>query len=388
MKYKRIFLIILDSVGVGESSDAVNFGDVGANTLRHVNDECDLFVPNLKKIGFMNTINMSDNPNTEAYYTTAKPINAGKDSLNGHYEIIGLKNEEKFNTFNEGFNFEILQKIQEITGRQVLGNKCCFDESIIQELGERQINYGAIIVYTSGDSDIQIAAHENSISVATLHQYCEKIKEASIKMNWKIARIIARPFTGTPGKYKYIASERKDFAIKPPRKTILDSLVEKKYDVIGIGKINDIFDGQGITKTIKASSNIEGLNKLNDIIEKEFTGLCMVNLSDFDTLYGHQRDVEGYAGAIEELDIEIPIILNKLDIEDLLIITADHGNDPTFKGNNHTRENVPVIIYSRNFKEPKRLNIFETFANIGATIADNFDIEKPEIGESILEELK
>ena len=207
-------------------------------------------------------------------------------------------------------------------------------------------------------------------------------------MNWKIARIIARPFTGTPGKYKYIASERKDFAIKPPRKTILDSLVEKKYDVIGIGKINDIFDGQGITKTIKASSNIEGLNKLNDIIEKEFTGLCMVNLSDFDTLYGHQRDVEGYAGAIEELDIEIPIILNKLDIEDLLIITADHGNDPTFKGNNHTRENVPVIIYSRNFKEPKRLNIFETFANIGATIADNFDIEKPEIGESILEELK
>lgn len=388
MKYKRIFLMILDSVGVGESSDAVNFGDVGANTLRHVNDECDLFVPNLKKIGFMNTINMSDNPNTEAYYTTAKPINAGKDSLNGHYEIIGLKNEEKFNTFNEGFNFEILQKIQEITGRQVLGNKCCFDESIIQELGERQINYGAIIVYTSGDSDIQIAAHENSISVATLHQYCEKIKEASIKMNWKIARIIARPFTGTPGKYKYIASERKDFAIKPPRKTILDSLVEKKYDVIGIGKINDIFDGQGITKTIKASSNIEGLNKLNDIIEKEFTGLCMVNLSDFDTLYGHQRDVEGYAGAIEELDIEIPIILNKLDIEDLLIITADHGNDPTFKGNNHTRENVPVIIYSRNFKEPKRLNIFETFANIGATIADNFDIEKPEIGESILEELK
>ena len=174
MKYKRVFLVVLDSVGVGEASDAVNFGDIGANTLKHVDDEYELFVPNLKKIGFMNTINMSDNPNTEAYYTTAKPINAGKDSLNGHYEIIGIKNDEPFNTFNEGFNYEILQKIQEITGRNILGNKICFDSSIINELGERQVNYGSIIIYTSGDSDLQIAAHENSISIATLHQYCEK----------------------------------------------------------------------------------------------------------------------------------------------------------------------------------------------------------------------
>ena len=388
MKYKRIFLMILDSVGVGESSDAANFGDIGANTLKHVDDESDLFIPNLKKIGFMNTINMSDNPKTEAYYTTAKPINAGKDSLNGHYEIIGLKNDHPFNTFNEGFNYEILKKIQEITGRNILGNKCCFDESIIEELGERQINYGSIIVYTSGDSDLQIAAHENSISIATLHSYCNKIKEASINNNWRIARIIARPFTGTQGKYKFITSERKDFAIKPPKKTILDELVEKNYDVIGIGKINDIFDGQGISKIIKASSNLEGLNKLNDIIDKSFNGLCIINLSDFDGLYGHQRNVQGYAEAIEELDIEIPIILNKLNLDDLLIITADHGNDPTFKGNSHTRENVPVIIYSRNFKEPKRLPIFETFANIGATIAENFELEKTDIGESVLEELK
>ena len=176
--------------------------------------------------------------------------------------------------------------------------------------------------------------------------------------------------------------------MKPPKKTILDDLVESEYNVIGIGKINDIFDGQGINKMIKESSNIEALNKLNDIIDKKFTGLCMVNLSDFDSLYGHQRDIKGYADAIEELDIEIPILLNKLELDDLLIITADHGNDPTFKGNSHTRENVPVIIYSRNFKEPKRLPIFETFANIGATIADNFEIDKTEIGESILDELK
>ena len=388
MKYKRVFLLILDSLGVGESSDAVNFGDIGANTLKHINDECELFVPNLKKIGFLNTINMSDNPNTEAYYTTAKPTNIGKDSINGHYEIMGIKNEKEYNTFNDGFKYEILRRIQEITGRNIIGNKCCYDESIIEELGERQVNYGALIVYTSGDSDIQIAAHENSISIATLHNYCNKIRQESLAKNWKIARIIARPFRGTPGKYKYIPSERKDFVtITPPKNTILDKLIEKKYDVIGIGKVNDIFDRNGINKTIKASSNIEGLNKLNDLIEKDFTGLCMANLSDFDSLYGHQRNVEGYAEAIEELDIEIPIILNKLNIDDLLIITADHGNDPTFRGNNHTRENVPVIIYSRNFKEPKRLPMFETFANIGATIADNFGLEAPEIGQSILDDL-
>ncbi|MCI8568512.1 MAG: phosphopentomutase [Bacilli bacterium] len=387
MKFKRIFLMVLDSLGVGETIDAINFQDNGANTLGHVNEKCDLFIPNLKKIGFLDTLNLSENENVEAYYTIAKPINAGKDTLNGHYEMVGLKNDIPFQTFNDGFTYDILSGIEEITGRSVIGNTCCNDDSIIQELGERQYNYGSLLVYTSADSDLQVAAHEDCIPIATLHEYCERIRALTLKEDRRIARIIARPFNGVPGKYKFINSSRKDYAVKPPKKTILDSLVENNYNVIGIGKINDIFDGQGINKIIRANNNIEAINKFTDIIDKNFTGLCMVNLSDFDSLYGHIRDVEGYGRAIEELDVEIPIILNKLELDDLLIITADHGNDPTFKGNDHTRENVPVIIYSRNFKNPKRLEPFETFANIGATIADNFDIESPEIGQSILDKL-
>ena len=388
MKFKRVFLMVLDSVGVGETSDALNFGDNGANTLGHVNDQCDLFIPNLKKIGFLDTLNMSENQNVEAYYTIAKPINAGKDSLNGHYEMMGIKSDIPFQTFNSGFPVEVLTGIEQVTGRMIIGNKCCNDDSIIQELGERQASYGSLIVYTSADSDLQVAAHEDSIPIATLHQYCEKIRALTLKEEWRVGRVIARPFTGTPGKYKFIHTSRKDFAIKPPAKSVLDSLLENSYNVIGIGKINDIFDGQGINKIIKASSNAEAINKLTDIMDKSFTGLCMVNLADFDSLYGHTRDIEGYAHAIEELDVDMPIILNKLELDDLLIITADHGNDPTFKGNDHTRENVPVILYSRNFKNNKRLAAFESFANIGATIADNFEVDLPPIGKSILDELE
>ena len=387
MKFKRIFLMVLDSLGVGESLDAINFGDNGSNTLGHIIENSDLFLPNLKKIGLLDTINMSENDDVDAYYTTSKFINPGKDSLNGHYEMVGLKNDFAFKTFNQGFNYDILAGIEEITGRSVIGNYCCQDDSIIQELGERHINYGSLIIYTSADSDLQVAAHEDCIPIATLHEYCSKIRDLTNKMDCHIARIIARPFNGsTAGKYKFINSARKDFAVKPPKKTILESLSENGYNVIGIGKINDIFDNVGINKTIKASNNNDAVNKLSDIIDKKFTGLCLINLSDFD-LYGHRRDVEGYASCIEELDVDIPIILNKLDLDDLLIITADHGNDPTFQGNDHTRENVPVIIYSRNFKEPKRLEPFDTLSNIGATIADNFDLDKTEIGESFLEKL-
>ena len=388
MRFKRIFLMVLDSVGVGEASDALNYGDGGANTLGHVRDHYDLFIPNLKKIGFLDTINMNDNPDVEAYYTIAKPNNAGKDSLNGHYEMMGIENDIPFKTFNQGFTFDILNGIEQVTGRRVIGNKCCHDDSIIQELGERQQNYGALIIYTSADSDLQVAAHEDCIPVATLYEYCERIRALTLRDEWRVGRVIARPFTGTPGHYKFIHSGRRDYSVKPPRKSVLDSLVENKYNVIGIGKINDVFDGQGINKQMKANNNSEAINKFTDIIDKNFTGLCMVNLSDFDSLYGHTRDVEGYGKALEELDVEIPIILNKLDTGDLLIITADHGNDPTFAGSDHTRENVPVILYSRDFLEPKRLDAFDTFANIGATIADNFDVEMPPIGKSILDSLE
>lgn len=387
MKFKRIFLMVLDSLGVGEAADASKYNDIGANTLGHIKETCDLFVPNLKKIGFLDTINMNENDEVEAYYTIAKPNNAGKDTLNGHYEMMGIMNQVEFKTFNNGFPPELLDGIEQVTGRQVIGNKCCNNDAIIKELGERQLNYGSLIVYTSADSDLQVAAHEDVIPVSTLYKYCEKIRAITLREDWRVGRVIARPFVGSNGAYRFSNSGRKDYAVKPPKKTILDCLDENNYNVIALGKINDIFDGAGINKSIKATNNLEAINKFSDIMDKSFTGICMTNLADFDGLYGHTRNVEGYAKAIEELDVEIPMMLNKLEIDDLLIITADHGNDPTFTGCDHTRENVPVIFYSRGFQEPKRLPVLDSIADIGATIAHNFDLERPEIGESILDEL-
>ncbi len=388
MKYKRIFLIVLDSVGVGATIDAEKYNDIGANTLGHIIEKADPFIPNLKKIGLINTLNMNDSEDVEAYYTTAKPNNAGKDSLNGHYEIMGIMSNIPFKTFNDGFPLEILNSIEYITGRRILGNKCCNNSiDIINELGEIATNYGSLIVYTSADSDLQIAANEDIIPVSTLQEYCEKIREITLREEWRVGRVIARPFYNSNGVFKLSSAGRKDYAVKPPHKTILDSLNENNYNVIGIGKINDIFDQQGINKTIKASTNEEAINKLVTIMDKSFTGLCMINLNDFDNHYGHTRDVEGYAKALEEFDVNIPMILNKLETDDLLIITADHGNDPTFTGNDHTRENVPVLIYSRSFITPKRLPTLDTLADIGATIADNFELTVPEIGNSLLNEL-
>ena len=388
MKFKRVFLIVLDSLGVGEATDAANYGDQGANTLKHVMSSYDLFIPNLKKLGFVNTINMDDNNEVEAYYTIARPTNVGKDSLTGHYEIVGIKNEVPFKTFTErGFPLELLEKIENATGKRVIGNKVSNGESIINELGERHLSYKSLIVYTSTDSTLQVAAHEDIIPIPKLYSYCEKIREVTLNDDYRIARVIARPFTGKPGKFKF-CQERSDYAIKPPTKSVLDSLKEKELSVISIGKISDIFDGQGITKIVKSSfTNMDTLNKLTDIMGKNFQGLCFANLSDFDALYGHTRNPDGYAKAIEELDVEIPLILNKLENDDLLIFTSDHGCDPTFKGNAHTRENVPVIIYSRMFKEPKKMDILNSLADIGATIADNFEVEKPLNGRSFLDKL-
>jgi len=387
MKFKRIFLIILDSLGVGEADDASSFNDSGANTLGHIKENCHLYVPNLEKIGLLNTLNLSDNQETEAYYTIAKPKNKGKDSLNGHYEIIGTKSDIAYDTFNSGFPFDLLNMIENITGRHVLGNIVCNDNiSIINELGERQQNYGSLIVYTSSDSDIQIAAHEDVIPIEKLHEYCKKIRDELSKSDFKIARVIARPFNGTKNNYKLINSARCDFTIKIKTNTLLSKLEQNKYDIIGIGKVNDLYDRVGITKKVKATTNTENTNKLLSIMDKDFTGLCISNLSDFD-LMGHFRDKDKYAQLIEEFDVELPMIINKLELNDLLIITADHGNDSTFSGFEHTRENLPVIVYSRAFKNPRKLDSLDTLADIGATIADNFEVATTEIGNSFLDKL-
>ena len=389
MKFKRVFLMILDSLGVGEAEDSIKYDSKGANTLGHIVEKTDLFIPNLAKIGLLNTINMDENKDVDAYYTIARPTNIGKDSLNGHYEIMGVSSDAVFKTFNEGFPNELLNDIEKITGRKVIGNKIAGSSTeIINELGDLEKSYGSLIVYTSADSDIQIAAHEDVIPISTLYTYCEKIRELTLRDEYKVARIIARPFTGKTGHYRLISSARKDYSIKVTERTLLNELNENKYNVIGIGKISDIFDEKVVNKTIKVSNNQEAVNKLLTIMDKKFTGICMVNLDDFDSIYGHNRDVEGYKRALEELDVEIPIILNKLELDDLLIITADHGNDPTYPGNYHTRENVPVIFYSNKFVKPRKLSQLSSLGSIGATIADNFELSKTEIGLSILEELE
>ncbi len=388
MRFKRVFLIVCDSLGVGEAQDAVNYGDIGANTLKHINDKHNLFIPNLKKLGFLDTINMNEDDDVEAYYTIARPNNKGKDTLNGHYEIVGLRNEVPFKTFTEhGFPDELIKEIETQTGRKVIGNCAASGTEIIKELGEEHIKTGALIIYTSADSVLQVAAHEAVIPVDLLYKYCEIIRNITTKDEWKVGRIIARPFIGNNKNNFKRTGNRRDFALKPPTKSILNKLSDKGLSVISVGKIYDIFDGEGITKKLTSHSNKEAVDKVLEVMNKNFTGLCFANLNDFDTLYGHRRDSLGYANAIEELDVEIPMMLNNLNNDDLLIITADHGNDPTYSGTDHTRENTPVIIYSRVFREPKNLPIMSTFADIGATIADNFEVDPPMIGESYLDKL-
>ena len=389
MKFKRIFVLILDSLGVGEAVDASKYNDIGSNTLGHIMENYNLFIPNLKKLGFLNTINMSEKE-SDAYYTIAAPTNIGKDSLAGHYELVGIKNDRAFITFHEkGFPRKLLEEIARITKLPLIGNKVSNGDVIINELGPRHMEYKSLIIYTSSDSTLQVAAHEDIIPPARLHKYCETIRKiCNSKPEWTVARVIARPFNFRAGKYKF-TTDRMDFSVRPPQRSVLNELKDNNYSVISIGKVSDVFSGEGITKIVKTSNNnASTINKLTDIMDKNFTGLCMANLNDFDSLYGHRRDVEGYAKAIEDLDVEIPLILNKLNNDDLLIITADHGCDPTFNGSAHTRENVPVIAYARNFKEAKRLEPLDSLADIAALIADNFDLNRPFIGKSFLDKLK
>lgn len=387
MKFKRVFLIVLDSLGVGETIDAESYNDKGANTLGNILKNYDLFVPNLNKLGFLNTLTMN-NKESEAYYTIARPKNKGKDSLSGHYEIVGIENSIPYKSFNEnGFPRELLENIANQTKKGIIGNIIGNPISVINKLGNRHTETKALIIYTTGDSNLEVAAHEDIIPINELYQYAEIIREITKREEWKVGRVIARPFIGNDGDYK-LTSNSRCFTLTPPNKSVLDILKNNNLQVISIGKIYDIYNGFGITKIIKSGNNQEGLNKLTDIMDKNFEGLCYLNLSDFDTLYGHTRDINGYAHEIETLDVEVPIILNKLNIDDLLIITADHGCDPTMPGSNHTRENVPVIVYSRLFKEPKQIEVLESLADIGATICDIFNLERPWMGTSFKDKLK
>ena len=387
MKFNRIFLIVLDSLGVGEAIDSKKFNDEGCNTLGHILENHPIDYPNLEKMGFLNLVNFKDIKEVNAYYTKAHPKANGKDTLTGHLELMGIRTLKPFKTFTEiGFPKELIDELEKRTGRKVIGNCNASGTEIIERLGKEQMDTGALIVYTSADSVLQIAAHEEIIPLEELYKCCEIAREITLKDKWKVGRIIARPYIGTPGNFTR-TSNRHDYALDPAGDTVLDNLKNANYDVLSIGKISDIFNNCGITKSTKTKDNLDGIHKILEAIDEEFTGLCFANLNDFDSKYGHRRNIEGYANAIKEFDNYLPQIKEKLTNEDLLIITADHGNDPSYRGTDHTRENIPVLIYSKKFKDTKHLKELDCFTDIGATIADNFNVKTPDIGKSFLGKL-
>ncbi len=385
-KYKRIFLIVLDSVGVGHAIDEEKFGDIHVNTLLHTIEKTKGRLPNLEKMGLLNLIYDKEIA-SDSYYMRARCISNGKDTLTGHLEMMGIKTSKPLKTFTEtGFPQELIKELEKQSGRKVIGNVSASGTEIIERLGRQHMETGAIIVYTSADSVLQIAAHEEVVPLDELYKICEIARKITLKEEWKVGRIIARPFVGVPGHFERTGN-RHDYALDPPEKTDLDYLKEAGYDVLSIGKISDIFNNCGITSYQKTKDNTDGLKVIKEHLDKDFTGLCFANLNDFDSKYGHRRNPDGYMKALMQVDDNIESIKNKLQSDDLLIITADHGNDPTYKGTDHTREMTPVIIYNKDFLEPKRLDDLDTFAEIGATILDNFNL-KAVMGTSFLEKLK
>lgn len=390
--FKRVFLIVLDSVGIGAMPDAHQYGDENAHTLGHIAEHRGgLKLPHLEALGLgwiapVQGVTAVDSP--LAAYGRMQEASVGKDTLTGHWELMGLRLSVPFKTYTDkGFPKELIQQFESLTGRKVIGNKAASGTAIIEELGQEHMRAGAWIVYTSADSVFQIAAHEEVVPLEELYQACQVARRLTQEDPYLVGRVIARPFVGTPGRFVRTAN-RRDYALKPFGKTVLNMLKEAGYEVIALGKIEDIYAGEGITRALKTQSNMDGVDKLLVTMEETFTGLSFVNLVDFDSLYGHRRDPDGYAQALEVFDQRLPEILARLKDHDLLMITADHGNDPTHHGTDHTREYVPLLCYSPSFQQKGiSLGLRETFADVGATIADNFGVTLPKWGTSFLVEL-
>ncbi|MET1179677.1 phosphopentomutase [Peribacillus simplex] len=388
--FKRIFVIVMDSVGIGEAPDADLFGDKGADTLGHIAERMNgLNMPTLAKLGLGNIREIKGIDKAQqplAYYTKMKEASTGKDTMTGHWEIMGLNISTPFRVFPDGFPELLVNELEAKMGRGIIGNVPASGTEIIERLGEEHMKTGALIVYTSADSVLQIAAHEDIVPIDELYKICEIAREITMADEFKVGRVIARPFTGEPGNFKRTPN-RHDYALKPFNRTVMDELKDSGYDVLAIGKISDIFDGEGVTESLRTVSNMDGMDKLIQTVEQDFKGLSFLNLVDFDALYGHRRDPEGYGKALEEFDARMPEVLDKLKEDDLLIITADHGNDPVHEGTDHTREYVPLLVYSKRFTEGAELPIRDTFADIGATVAANFDVKMPAFGKNILGDL-
>ena len=387
--FKRVHLIVMDSVGIGEAPDAAQFNDVGSDTLGHIAETAGLTIPHLEQLG-LGTIRplagVEAIADHQGYATKLEEVSVGKDTMTGHWEIMGLNIQKPFRVFPEGFPPELLQQIEAFSGRKVVCNLPYSGTEVLDDYGPGQMETGDLIIYTSADPVLQIAAHEEVIPLEELYRICEYVREITKDEPYMIGRIIARPYLGEPGNFKR-TSNRHDYALDPFGKTVLDSLKDNGKDVIAVGKINDIFNGQGITETVRTKSNMDGVDQLLKVMDKDFTGLSFTNLVDFDALYGHRRDTKGYAQAIEDFDQRIPEILAALKEDDLLIITADHGNDPTFPGTDHTREYVPLLVFCKNMKASGALPQ-GYFADISATIAENFNVPQTENGKSFLTLLK
>lgn len=393
-KYKRIFVIVLDSLGIGAMPDSPNFGDQDVDTFGHILEKMgSLDIPNLRNLGMLNLHTAGAMEGVEkplGRYTRLGEISNGKDTMTGHWEMMGIKTEKPFQTFTDtGFPPELIQELEKQCGKRVIGNKSASGTEIIDELGEEEINTGAMIVYTSADSVLQICGNEETFDLENLYRCCSIAREITMKDEWRVGRIIARPYVGRKkGEFRR-TSNRHDYALKPTGPTALNALRGEGLDVIGVGKINDIFCGEGITETYHSNSSVHGMEQTIEVCKKDFHGLCFVNLVDFDALWGHRRNVEGYGREIEKFDKNLGVLLKELREDDLLILTADHGNDPTYSGTDHTREYVPFVAYAKTMESGGELEPEDTFAVIGATVADNFDVAMPQgtIGTSILHKL-
>ena len=395
MRFKRVFVIVLDSLGIGPMADSARFDDAGADTLGHISETVEhLDIPNLQRLGLSNLkalkqVKPAEHP--EGYFMAMNEASNGKDTMTGHWEMMGIRTDKPFITFTEhGFPKELIFELEKRCGRKIIGNKAASGTEILEELGEQEVNEGKLIVYTSADSVLQICGNEETMGLETLYHYCEIARELTMRDEWRVGRVIARPYVGKKrGEFKR-TSNRHDYALKPTGPTALNALKDAGYDVISVGKINDIFVGEGITESNHSDSSVHGMQQTIDIAKRDFKGLCFTNLVDFDALWGHRRNPVGYGEEIEKFDKKLGELLPLLREDDLLILTADHGNDPTYKGTDHTREQVPFIAYSPSDTESGKLDTSDTFAVIGATIADNFGVRMPEgtIGTSILDQIK
>ncbi len=395
MRFKRVFVIVLDSLGIGPMADSARFDDAGADTLGHISETVEhLDIPNLQRLGLANLkalkqVKPAEHP--EGYFMAMNEASNGKDTMTGHWEMMGIRTDKPFITFTEhGFPKELIDELEKRCGRKIIGNKAASGTEILEELGEQEVNEGKLIVYTSADSVLQICGNEETMGLETLYHYCEIARELTMRDEWRVGRVIARPYVGKKrGEFKR-TSNRHDYALKTTGPTALNALKDAGYDVISVGKINDIFVGEGITESNHSDSSVHGMQQTIDIAKRDFKGLCFTNLVDFDALWGHRRNPVGYGEEIEKFDKKLGELLPLLREDDLLILTADHGNDPTYKGTDHTREQVPFIAYSPSDTESGKLDTSDTFAVIGATIADNFGVRMPEgtIGTSILDQIK